>query len=171
MTPTTLEAHRLAPHDWVPNHPQFPVLCYRSVVQAEDGETLARHFEQALGAHDWPAQWRDGIFSYHHYHSSAHEALGVARGHARLMLGGPGGIELAVAPGDLLVLPAGTGHCCLHCSDDFLVVGAYPTGQVFDICRSAADEAMLRRIAALPAPQQDPCTGGAGPLTQRWRKH
>ena len=34
-------------------------------------------------------QRHDGIYSFVHYHSMIHEALGIARGNARVQLGGP----------------------------------------------------------------------------------
>lgn len=157
----------LPPHDWVPNHPRLPVLAYRAV--ALGGDDKAAAFERAFAANGWPPQWRDGIYDYHHYHSSAHEALGVACGTATLVLGGPDGVRTTVAAGDALLLPAGTGHCCVEASDDFMVVGAYPAGQDWDICRQAPSEAMLRRIAQLPFPDSDPLGGAQGPLLEHWR--
>lgn len=149
---------------------RFPVLLYRGLLWRATDRAAA--FEQCFAAHRWSPLWQAGVFDYHHYHASAHEALGVASGHARLMLGGEAGREVRVRAGDALVLPAGTGHCCLEASDDFLVVGAYPRGQEeYDIQRAGSDRylASVRRIAQVPTPVADPLTGRDGVLTQAWR--
>jgi len=119
-----IEQLLLPAHDWVPNHPRLPVRIYRSV-RGPDGALLdADGLEARFAGNGWLPQWRAGIYDFHHFHSTAHEVLGVYIGHARLMLGGPGGQEVTVQPGDVLMLPVGTGHCCLQASRDFQVVGA-----------------------------------------------
>lgn len=163
ITPRTL---MLSARDWVPNNPHLPVLLYKGVIT--DGDR-ASQFEQQFADNGWPPQWRDGVFDYHHYHSNGHEVLGIARGAARLIVGGPGGEEIEVEAGDALLLPAGTGHCRLSATDDFLVVGAYPPGTDVDLCKQAATPAMLARIVALPFPEQDPVNGNSPALTQHWR--
>ncbi|WCM25901.1 cupin domain-containing protein [Sphingomonas sp. QA11] len=154
-----VERFVLSEHDWVPNNPKLPVLLYRCAVKVGNCDETAKAFETKFEANGWPPQWRDGIYDFHHYHSTAHEALGVAAGSATLTIGGPGGREIDVAAGDALILPTGTGHCSIKASEDFLVVGAYPQGQDWDICRKAPSGEARERMAALPIPGADPIEG------------
>jgi uncharacterized protein YjlB len=66
------------------------------------------------------------------------------------------------------MLPTGTGHCRLEASSDFLVVGAYPPDQTWDICRSEPSPAALARMKQLPFPASDPVGGEPGALSQLW---
>ena len=69
---------------------------------------------------------------------------------------------------NVIVLPAGTGHRQQRADDDFVVVGAYPPDQQWDICRSEPTQAMLERIEHLSFPASDPVSGANGPLTKQW---
>lgn len=164
---TQVQTLLLQRNDWVPNNPDLPVIIYHQAVCLENIDPAAL-FEEIFASNGWPPQWRYGIYDYHHYHTQGHEVLGIASGHARLMLGGPDGQIVEVNAGDVLLLPAGTGHCNIGSSPDFLVVGAYPPGQHADICREAPTADQLSNIRKLPYPRQDPVQGLKGALSQYW---
>lgn len=148
----------------------LPVLLYPAWLGA--AQDKAGEFEALCSQHGWSALWRGGIFDYHHFHPNAHEALGVARGQARVTLGGQAGQTMTIKAGDVLVLPAGTGHRCVEHTEDFLVVGAYPHGQEdYEILRpgSSPHARTLMRIAQVPLPEKDPLAGEHGPLMAAWR--
>ena len=106
-----------------------------------DNDHPEKTIEGLFGANGWGGMWRNGVYDYLHYHATVHEALGVARGHARVRFGGDHGKEFEIAAGDVAILPAGTGHQCLRASDDFCVIGAYPPGA--QDARHAADAGEL----------------------------
>jgi uncharacterized protein YjlB len=97
--------------------------------------------------------------------------LGVATGAARVCFGGEQGEVLALAAGDVAILPAGTGHKCEWASDDFLVVGAYLQGRDYDICRGdpAEHDRAVARIAGVPLPKKDPVFGRDGVVVRQAR--
>lgn len=159
------EEHHFPASDAVPNS-ELPLLLWRHVLPADSGA-----IERALAANGWTNAWRNGIYPFHHFHSTAHEVLGVARGSAQVRFGGPGGTALEVRSGDVVVIPAGVGHCNEGASQDFLVVGAYPGGAAWDLRRGdpAEAEEVRRNIAAVPLPATDPVAGQGGWLRQLWR--
>jgi len=149
----------------IPNNPDLPVLVYPQVL-GDDVADKASAFERHFAENGWGGTWRNGIFGYHHFHPDAHEALGIARGSVEVQLGGESGRRFQLKAGDLVVLPAGTGHKNLSASDDLLVVGAYPPGQEdYTICRSKAE---VKSMPELPRPQSDPFYGREGPLVRAW---
>jgi len=166
-----METHQfqLDQNDWVPNNARLPIVVYRQAAE-QKRDVAAAAFETLFEANGWLPQWRDTVFDYHHYHSTAHEVLGAFSGSAKLMLGGPGGRLVELAAGDALVLPVGTGHCRVEATDDFRVVGAYPHGQDWDVCRDAPSLEALARIASLAVPDLDPVIGTHGPFTPKGSK-
>lgn len=166
-TPETnmdIEHFWLPKSDWVPNNERLPVIVYRQI----DPDIDQAGFESLFLKNGWTGTWRNGIFDYHHYHSGAHEVLGVGRGRAAVQLGGPEGPTLEITRGDCLILPAGTGHRKLTGSSDFQVVGAYPPGQEPDIQREAPTHEMIKTIRSLPTPATDPVQGSTGALQSLW---
>ncbi len=161
------ETHQFDDDGAIPNS-TLPVLVYHGVAEASDGAAAC---EELFARNGWRGAWRDGIFSFHHFHSTAHEVLGVVSGSARVMLGGPGGQPFEVAVGDVVVLPAGTGHCNRGDSGDLLVVGAYPDAMSWDIRRGdpAEHDEVVQNIRAVPLPGSDPVGGPKGQLVELWR--
>ncbi len=169
---STIEAHQFADDGETPNNPKLPlVIIHRT--GAIDHNDPAAWFEEQFTAHGWGACWRWVVYDYHHFHSDNHEVLGVSRGRATLLLGGKDGREFQVEPGDVIILPAGTGHRSLDASDDFQVVGAYPEGKEPDLIRPGeTDLASVRtRISQVPLPDQDPIFGQDGGINRHWRLH
>lgn len=162
MTVQQAETLLLPLDELMPNSP-LPVVIYRNVTVA--GEPT-RDFETLFETNGWRGSWRNGVYDFDHYHSNAHEVLGVARGSATLQLGGDAGQTVEVKAGDVLVLPAGTGHRRISASADFTVIGAYPPGQEhYDVCRVRSPETELR-ISKVALPKTDPVHGDA---TLPWR--
>src|SRR5262245_2654974 len=162
-------AYRLASAGAIPNHPRWPLLVYPGAV-AVAGVDPAQAFETLFTRNRWPAAWRNGVFPFHHYHSNGHEALGVYSGEATVQFGGEGGVVVVVRPGDVIVLPAGTGHKKLSSRGELGVVGAYPEGTRPDTCmppfaRAARNAETASRV---PLPAADPVYGAEGPLFAHW---
>jgi len=78
---------------------------------------------------------------------------------------------VAAAAGDVVVLPAGTGHQCLWAAPELTVIGAYPNAGKYDLCRgSKAEHARaVETIPNVPLPDTDPVFGPEGPLMSLWR--
>src|SRR6201988_988005 len=147
------------------NHPRWPLLVYPAAV-AIAGPDPAAAFEVLFTRNGWPAAWRNGVFPFHHYHSNAHEALGVYEGEVTVQFGGDGGVEVTAGPGDVIVLPAGTGHKKISSRGALGVVGAYPEGAKPDTCMPPFARAAKNAQSALQVglPPGDPVHGPGGPL-------
>jgi uncharacterized protein YjlB len=167
---TSVELIPLAARPPFPNNPKLPVLVYRGAFQLPAHGDVARQIERTFSRHGWSGGWRDGVYNYHHYHSTAHEVLGCYSGKASLMLGGPDGVRVEIARGDVIVLPAGAAHKSIDTSADFKVVGAYAEARAADMRRGKPEELPLTEhaIAQVPLPNADPVHGPSGPLREHW---
>lgn len=149
----------------LPNNPELPAVLYIGAFQENPANA-----EQIFNDNGWRNSWVNGVFSYHHYHSNAHEVLGVMSGSASLQLGGDAGRRVEVSAGDVLVLPAGTAHKRLTSTQDFRIAGAYPGGADYNTRRATPDDftAALSEIGKVPLPDSDPVYGETGPLLEVW---
>jgi uncharacterized protein YjlB len=154
----------------VPNNP-MPFLVYKQAIDLGNDHP-EKTIEDLFGANGWGDMWRNGIYDYLHYHATVHEALGVARGHARVRFGGDHGKEIEVTAGDVAILPAGTGHQCLSASSDFSVVGAYPPGAKMEVTRPTPENyrKAVKTIPEVELPNTDPVRGESGPLIKLWKR-
>ena len=163
--------HKFADDGSIPNNPALPLVLYRGGIHLGGSPDPEDMIEKAFGANGWGDIWRNGIYPYPHYHSMIHEAMGVARGRATVLFGGKKGREIEIVPGDVVVLPAGTGHQCLKQTPTLVVIGAYPPTGKYNLCRGSKNEhaKALVTIPKVPLPATDPVFGRAGPLIELWR--
>ena len=155
-----------------PNNPRLPLVVYRGAVRLDRGYDPAAIFEETFARHGWRDSWRDGVYDFLHFHTATHEVLGIARGRVTVQFGGAKGCNITLAAGDVVVLPAGTGHRRIRASRDLLVVGAYPAGGSYDESRpEEADHARaLASIAKVKLPLKDPVYGAEGAVGRLWTK-
>jgi uncharacterized protein YjlB len=80
----------------IPNHPKLPALVWKHPAPLEVGQpgATAAWFESHWPKHGWRPAWRWGIYDFAHYHSTAHEVLGVYRGRATIRLGDSAGVTI-----------------------------------------------------------------------------
>jgi uncharacterized protein YjlB len=168
-TTPLMEEHWFDDDGVVPNNPRVPLVVYRGVL--ESGPGAAAGCETLFAGNGWSGGWRGGVYPYHHYHSTAHEALGIVAGSAKVRLGGDSGTVVNLHAGDVVVIPAGVAHKGEAASPDLLIVGAYPGGRGPDmrIPGKGDREQALANIAAVPPPATDPVCGRSGPLIERRR--
>lgn len=140
-----------------PNNPSLPVLLYKNVLEIND-KKAAKSVEELFEKNNWSNLWRNGIYTYHHYHSITHEVLGIYRGDCTVALGGEDANTFHLEKGDVLIIPVGVAHKNVGSSDDFACVGAYPRGHDFDIKRGTQKdkEDAIKNIRKVPVPETDP---------------
>ncbi|MBM7587045.1 uncharacterized protein YjlB [Bacillus pakistanensis] len=150
----------------IPNNPKLPVIVYPAAFKSQPEK-----IEKTFNDNNWLNSWTNGVFDYHHYHSNSHEVLGVKNGFATIQLGGKNGKSIEVNTGDVIVLPAGTGHKRISSSKDFSVVGAYPDGMDHNLKVGEPNERpqVEKDIERVPSPKTDPVLGNDGPLLNYWK--
>jgi uncharacterized protein YjlB len=161
-----VEKYQLSDDGVIPNS-DLPVLVYRQVYTQENKSDW---FETTFIKNGWTNNWRDIILSYDHFHSTTHEVLAVGQGEVRLQVGGSSGVLLTVTAGDVIVLPAGVGHCSLPGQTGYEIVGGYPDGRSWDLLTGTEEErrAALPQIKTVPIPVTDPIDGVQGTLMKYW---
>jgi len=168
LTPNII-VHELKDDGTFPNNEKLPLLIYKNAIEAA-GHDMGGAIEQIFMDNGWGGLWRNGIYTYQHYHSTAHEVLGLYRGKVKVQLGGPKGVTIDGKAGDVIIIPAGVAHKNLDCSADFGCIGAYPPGQTWDMNYGKPSErpAADKNIAGVPLPNTDPVYGNNGPLIDKW---
>ena len=163
-------SHLLKEDSVFPNS-KYPLLVYKSALEVPK-LFAARAIEKLLQENFWENSWRNGVYDYHHYHSTAHEVMAVYEGKAKILFGGEKGAEVNVKKGDIVIVPAGVAHKRISASEDFKLVGAYPKGQNYDMnyCQPGERPKTDKRIKKVPLPKADPLYGKEGPLMKRWKK-
>jgi len=147
----------------------FPLVLYKKAFPFPD--YMDEVMEEAFAKNNWTNAWRNGVYDYHHYHSITHEVLGIYKGSAELQFGGDKGEQVSVTAGDVVLIPAGTGHKKISSTDDFAVLGAYPDGMEYDLMKGKKEErpAADDRIAKVPFPDNDPLLGDQGGIIEFWK--
>ncbi len=151
---------------------QLPVLIYKKAIMLP-WFFRGRKVKKLFRAHHWTNNWRNGIYTYQHYHSNTHEVMAVIRGATVLRLGGEQGITVKIEKGDVILIPAGVAHRNMQKEKDVICIGGYPRGRNFDMMYGKKDErpAADERIAKVKVPGFDPVTGKKDPMNTIWKKH
>ncbi|KIV77169.1 hypothetical protein PV11_08992 [Exophiala sideris] len=167
------ETYYLKPNRHAPNS-DLPVLIYRDCLPLPLSEGNAKEF---LESHAWIQGGTWGHISTRHFHPNTHECYGVFQGESTLLLGcgkndSGGGQEIDVRAGDVIVLPAGTGHCSTESSQDYRYIGVYPQGAPKwrnELGKEPIDlEEFRQETTAVAMPKEDPVNGPDGPLLKLW---
>ena len=161
--------HIISGDERFPNNGVLPLLIYRKALNIQQGSD-AQIVKELFESNGWTNAWVDGIYDYHHYHSTAHEVLAVIKGTGRIQFGGPSGISVLLEERDVVIIPAGLAHKNISDDRDIVCVGAYPEGQSYDMNYGTEHErpSADRNIGKTPIPETDPVYGMNGPLVKNW---
>ncbi|MFM7023792.1 MAG: cupin domain-containing protein [Flavobacteriales bacterium] len=148
----------------------LPVLVYKSALKLPR-LFPAKYIKKLFQKNGWTRNWKDGIYTYDHYHSNTHEVLGVSKGKSTIRFGGEKGPEITLEKGDVVVIPAGVAHKNLGRKNDLTCVGGYPEGKYPDSNYGEKGERPKAdyKIASLSLPKCDPVFGENKGLVRIWK--
>lgn len=153
-----IEQFIIKPSPPFPNNPSVPLTIYLNAFDIPP--VSPDRIEMIFRGNGWINSWRNGVYSFHHFHSTAHEALGCYNGWARIKFGGPEGITIDLNCGDAVLIPAGVSHRLIESKAGFHVVGAYPRGMIPDMCKGDAKEYefLFQKVFSHSPPPSPPVT-------------
>ncbi|MCC5930345.1 MAG: cupin [Cyclobacteriaceae bacterium] len=159
----------IEPAGLFPNNEKLPLIIYPGVIKLNPDEP-AGSVENIFRTNGWQGTWRNGIYNFHHYHSTAHEVIGIYKGWVKVQMGGPEGKIMHLKAGDVVIISAGVSHKNLESSTDFACVGAYPPGQNWDMKYGKPDEmeSAVKNIKKVALPATDPVFGRENGLLKYW---
>ena len=160
----------VAPQPKYPNS-KLPVVVFKHVTPSKDAMQVANFIQTKFYDNGWRNSWRNGLYTFHHYHSNTHEALGIYRGWVEVQLGGPGGDLVKLEQGDVAIIPAGVAHKNVNQSDDFSILGAYPNSLSPNMRYGKGREvsSATKEINNVQLPPADPFYGVDGKLLVLWK--
>ena len=152
----------------IPNS-HLPVIVYQQVIDLPDAtEWLETNFKR----NNWLNNWRDIVLPYDHFHSNTHEVLGLGFGEVKLKIGGSAGQVFTFTGGDVIIIPAGVGHCSISGHSNYQFVGGYPDGNNWDL-KTGLEEGetatILNNLSEVKIPETDPIYGIDGFLFDIWK--
>lgn len=148
----------------------LPVLHYKKILKLPSLFPAA-YIKKLFTSNNWTNNWRSGIYTYHHYHSITHEAMGVCHGSTIIRLGGDNNTIIMIEKGDVIIIPAGVAHKNMGREKDVICIGGYPEGRDFDMNYGRPGERPHadHNIKSLPLPSTDPVQGTEGGLVNIWK--
>ena len=154
----------------IPNNPRLPFLVYRGAIDLT-GTPNRRSDREDLR----PSRLGRDVAQRHlSLRALSFDDPRGARHRARPRQGAvrrQRGRGCSTSAGDVVVLPAGTGHQCLWAAPELWSSAPIRKSGKYDLCRgSKAEHAnAVDTIPSVPLPDTDPVFGEDGPLTKLWR--
>ena len=72
---SSVVSHLISDDGTYPNNERLRLLVYQSAITPYD--CIPDEIEKLFERNFWAGSWRGAVYAYHHYHSTAHEVLGI----------------------------------------------------------------------------------------------